>query len=85
LKVQCIHGVDGLTEDEVRRPFTCSQTSSSSEDQSSNLVLGIEKNNLFRIKKHVLGIKKLFTKGFEMTGSWERKKKECTILSPMLG
>jgi hypothetical protein len=32
----------------------------------------------------VLGIKKTLPKGFEVTGSWEMKKKECTILFPML-
>jgi hypothetical protein len=84
LKVQSIHGVDGLTEDEVCRTFTCSQTSSSSGPKSKPCAWD-EKNPILRIENHVLGIKKLFLTGFGITGSWERKKKECTKLSPMQG
>jgi hypothetical protein len=51
--------------------------------QSPNLVLGMKKTLYSELKTMCLELKLL--KGFEITGSWERKKTERTILSPMLG
>jgi len=66
LKVQSIHGVDGLTEDEVGRTFTCSQTSSSSGPKSKPCACAWdEKNPILRIINHVLGIKKLFLRALK--------------------
>jgi hypothetical protein len=84
LKVQCIHGVDGLTEDEVCRTFTCSQTSSSPGPKSKPCAWDEKKSYTQNLKPCAWNSKTL-PKGFEITGSWERKKKELTILSPMLG
>jgi len=83
LKVLCIHGDDGLTEDEVGRTFTCSQTSSSSGPKSKPCACAWdEKNPILRIKNHVLGIKKTLLKGFEITGSWEGKKNNVQYYPP---
>jgi hypothetical protein len=84
LKVQCIHGVNGLTEDEIGRTFTCSPTSSSSGAKSKPCAWD-EKNRILRIKNHVLAIKKLFLRALKSEALGKEKKKECTILSLMLG
>jgi hypothetical protein len=75
LKVQCIHGVDGLTEDEHCRPFTCSQTSSSSGPKSKPCAWD-ETNPILRIKNHVLGIKKLFLRASKSQALGKGKKPE---------
>jgi hypothetical protein len=79
LKVQSIHGVDGLTEDEVGRTFTCSQTSSSSGPKSKPCAWD-EKNPILRIKNHVLGIKKLVLRGLKSQALGKEKKRMHNII-----
>jgi hypothetical protein len=81
LKVQCIHGVDGLTEDEVCRTFTCSQTSSS-PGRKSKACAWDEKNPILRIKNHVLGIQKLFLRALKSQVLGNEKKKNLQYYPP---
>jgi len=79
LKVLCIHGVDGLTEDEVGRTFTCSQTSSSSGPKSKPCAWD-EKSPILRIKNHVLGIKN-FLRGLKSKALGKEKKRTHNIIT----
>jgi hypothetical protein len=73
--------VDGLTEDEVGRIFTCSQTSSSSGPKSKPCAWD-EKNPILRIKNHVLGIKKLFLRGLKSQALGKQKKENLQYYPP---
>jgi hypothetical protein len=81
LKVQCIHGVDGLTEDEVCRSFTYSQTSASLGSKVQTCAWG-EKNPILIIKNHVLGIKKLFLRALNSQALGKGKKKVDNVYPP---
>jgi hypothetical protein len=81
LKVQCTHGIDGLTEDEVCRSFTCSQTSSSSGPKSKPCAWG-EKNLILRIKNHVLELKKLFLRALRSQALGKGKTKNVQYCPP---